>query len=236
MQIGKSISEEKKKAKILSQTWIKCTGKKFGNKTRFDQKWREYKTKKKESTDNNYYHIFEKEKMNAKIKHENFYENPDDDKSMEDPASADDMSWDDDSSEAIREFIDNGTWNEYLVLLSNLPNEDQLYMRADKKSALLQEIERLEIVTKQKQEKRKRTRSYNPSFKWSDESDSDTESNESGKKIKKNAKRSSILSYPELIIIINISYFKCSSMNHTSRGSKETLALLKLRTYAFNFN
>jgi len=37
-----------------------------------------------------------------------------------------------------------------------------------------------------------------------------------------------------LIIIINISYFKCSSMNHTSRGSKETLALLKLRTYAFN--
>ena len=31
-----------------------------------------------------------------------------------------------------------------------------------------------------------------------------------------------------IIIIINISYFKCSSMNHTSRGSKETLALLKL--------
>jgi len=40
--------------------------------------------------------------------------------------------------------------------------------------------------------------------------------------------------FKEAVIIINISYFKCSSMNHTSRGSKETLALLKLRTYAFN--
>jgi len=30
-----------------------------------------------------------------------------------------------------------------------------------------------------------------------------------------------------------ISYFKCSSMNRTSRVSKETLALLNLRTPAF---
>jgi len=36
------------------------------------------------------------------------------------------------------------------------------------------------------------------------------------------------------IIIINISYFKCSSMNHTSRGSSETLSLLKLRIPALN--
>jgi len=38
--------------------------------------------------------------------------------------------------------------------------------------------------------------------------------------------------HPYCIIIINISYFKCSSMNHRSRGSKETLALLELRTPA----
>jgi len=87
------------------------------------------------------------------IKHESFYENPEDDESMEDPGPTDDMNWDDDSSEVIRDFIDNGTWNEYLTLLSNLPNEDQHYMRADKKLAILQEIERLELITKQQQEK-----------------------------------------------------------------------------------
>jgi len=39
----------------------------------------------------------------------------------------------------------------------------------------------------------------------------------------------------DIIIIINIFYCKCSWINHRSRGSKEILALLKLRTSVFYF-
>jgi len=89
--------------------WIKCTKKKVGNPTKFNKMWRDLRKNKKESQKTqNYYHILkENTMMNQEYDdHEDFYENPADDVSMEEP-DPEDMSVDEAELEA--EKIDNMT-------------------------------------------------------------------------------------------------------------------------------